>query len=195
MHTILKHDFSQELSEITDVLSTFSFTSEDILAGGGGKSGVTKLIEYPLNLRGWHEKTFDVKTTVDGQVNKAYTHGVDCYKNRVAFEIEWNNKDTFFDRDLSAFRLLHDINAISVGIIITRCDGLQDIFDLLGVGASYGTMTTHMNKLMRRLNGNISGGCPILVIGIGENQLDDSTGDWNTRMRAAAGPSIIEDFM
>jgi len=29
------------------------------------------------------------------------THKVDCYKNRIALELEWNNKDPFFDRDLN----------------------------------------------------------------------------------------------
>jgi len=36
------------------------------------------------------------------------THKVDCFKNRVALEIEWNNKDPFFDRDRNNFRLLFD---------------------------------------------------------------------------------------
>lgn len=31
---------------------------------------------------------------------------VDCYKNRVALEVEWNNKPPFFDRDLNIFRLI-----------------------------------------------------------------------------------------
>jgi len=33
---------------------------------------------------------------------------VDCFKNRVAIEVEWNNKDPFYDRDLNNFRLLYD---------------------------------------------------------------------------------------
>jgi hypothetical protein len=35
-------------------------------------------------------------------------------------EIEWNNKDPFFDRDLENFKRLHVDGAISVGIIVTR---------------------------------------------------------------------------
>ena len=60
------------------------------------------------------------------------THKVDCYKNRVALEVEWNNKDLFYDRDLNNFRLLFELRAIDVGLIFTRCDELQDIFDELG---------------------------------------------------------------
>jgi hypothetical protein len=43
-----------------------------------------------------------------------------------ALEIEWNNKDPFFDRDLENFKRLHSEGAISVGGIITRGKSLQD---------------------------------------------------------------------
>ena len=45
---------------------------------------------------------------------------------RVALEIEWNNKDPFFDRDLENFKRLHVDGAISVGIIVTRGRSLQE---------------------------------------------------------------------
>jgi hypothetical protein len=103
---------------------------------------------------------------VDEQSMDAPTHKVDCFKNRVALEIEWNNKDPFYDRDLNNFRLLFDLRAISVGVIITRCDELQDLFKALGRGASYGASTTHMSKLLPRIEGGSGAGCPLLVIGI-----------------------------
>jgi len=64
------------------------------------------------------------------------------------------------------FRLLFDLRAVSVGVIITRCDQLQEIFDELGRGSSFGASTTHMGKLLPRINGGSGGGCPILVFGI-----------------------------
>ena len=91
-----------------------------------------------------------------------------CFKNKVGLEIEWNNKDPFFDRDLNNFRLLFELRAVSVGVIVTRCDELQTIFNRLGKGKSYGNSTTHMSKLLPRLNGGGGGGCPILVFGIRE---------------------------
>jgi hypothetical protein len=94
------------------------------------------------------------------------THAVDCFKSRIALEIEWNNKDPFFDRDLNNFRLLFDLRVISLGVIITRCDELQEIFDSLGRGKSYGASTTHMSKLLPRIQGGGGAGCPLLVFGI-----------------------------
>jgi hypothetical protein len=42
-----------------------------------------------------------------------------------ALELEWNNKDPFFDRDLESFKRLHAEGAVSVGGLITRGDSLQ----------------------------------------------------------------------
>ncbi len=53
-------------------------------------------------------------------------------------EIEWNNKDPFYDRDLNNFRLLFELRAVSVGVIVTRCNELQEIFDALGRGTRPG---------------------------------------------------------
>ncbi len=44
----------------------------------------------------------------------------------LALEIEWNNKDPFFDRDLENFQRLHALSAISLGVIITRGSSRQD---------------------------------------------------------------------
>jgi hypothetical protein len=115
---------------------------------------------------GWIEKAFDTRIVVDKLEFVTPTHKVDCYKNRVALEVEWNNKDPFFDRDLNNFRLLFDLRAIDAGVIITRCTELQKIFNQLGRGPSFGNSTTHMAKLLPRLDGGSGGGCPVVVFGI-----------------------------
>lgn len=112
------------------------------------------------------EKQFQTAIEVDGARLDSPTHKIDCFKNGVALEIEWNNKDPFFDRDLNNFRLLFDLRAVSVGIILTRADALQDIFNQLGRGSSYGMSTTHMSKLLPRIRGGGGAGCPLLVFGI-----------------------------
>ncbi len=125
--------------------------------------------------RGWRERRFDTKITVDDSSYDSPTHKVDCFKNKVALEIEWNNKDPFFDRDLNNFRLLFELRVVSVGVIITRCDELQDVFNELGKGTSYGQSTTHMSKLLPRIEGGGGGGCPILVFGISRKLYDPSS--------------------
>jgi hypothetical protein len=41
-------------------------------------------------------------------------------------EIEWNNKDPFYDRDLENFKRLHADGAISIGAIVTRGPSLHN---------------------------------------------------------------------
>lgn len=96
------------------------------------------------------------------------THKVDCFKGHVGLEIEWNNKDPFYDRDLNNFRLLFDLRVIEVGVIVTRASNLQAIFRSLGpkVGNKCGASTTHMEKLLPRIEGGGGGGCLILAFGI-----------------------------
>jgi hypothetical protein len=166
---ILASDFPQEWKDLIDLLTSFRFYKSWINVGGGRKSKVSDAIDHFLYERGWVEKEFETSVTVDDLTMESPTHKVDCYKNQVALEIEWNNKDPFYDRDLNNFRLLFDLRAISVGIIITRCDHLQEIFDEIGRGKSYGSSTTHMARLLPRLEGGGGGGCPILVFGITRN--------------------------
>ena len=163
---ILHNDFPNEFRDITKLLEQFKFLKSWINVGGGSKSKVSGAIDSFLTKRGWKEKKFSTSVKVDDNIRESPTHKVDCYKNRVALEIEWNNKDPFFDRDLNNFRLLFELHAISIGVIITRTDELQTIFDNLGRGSSYGNSTTHLSKLLPRIEGGGGGGCPILVFGI-----------------------------
>jgi len=163
---ILRQDFPGEYGDICDVLGRFRLRKSHINVGGGRKSKVAEWIDKELGKKGWKEKRFQTSITVDEDVMNSPTHMVDCLKNRIALEIEWNNKDPFFDRDLNNFRLLFDLRAISVGVIITRCDELQEVFDSLGRGSSYGSSTTHMSKLLPRIQGGGGAGCPLLVFGI-----------------------------
>jgi hypothetical protein len=170
---ILKQDFPDEWKEIIAVLSEFRLLKSWLTVGGGRKSKVAEAFDGTLGKLGWQEKGFDTKVVVDGQSLDSPTHKVDCFKNRVALEIEWNNKDPFFDRDLNNFRLLFELRVVSVGIIVTRCDELQDIFDDLGRGSSYGSSTTHMGKLLPRIQGGGGGGCPLLVFGIRKSLFEE----------------------
>jgi hypothetical protein len=166
---ILTADFEAEWNDIIDVLTEFRLYKSWITNPGGRKSKVSAFIDNFLYERGWCEKEFSTQVVVDNLSMNTPTHKVDCFRNRVALEIEWNNKDPFYDRDLNNFRLLFELRAISVGVIITRRDELQDIFNDLGRGASYGASTTHMSKLLPRIEGGSGAGCPILVFGISKS--------------------------
>jgi hypothetical protein len=163
---ILATQFPEEWADILRVMNTFHLAKSDIATGGGNKSKVSRKIEDVLFNRGWKETNFDTKILVDGKEHPSPTHSIDCFKNRVGVEIEWNNKDPFYDRDLNNFRLLHQLDIMSVGVIITRSTELQDIFDKLGRGSSYGASTTHIEKLLPKIEGGGAGGCPVLALGI-----------------------------
>src|SRR5207249_11176983 len=155
-----------EWRDMLEVLGGFILLKSDILKPGGSKSLIANKIDAHFTQLGWIEKKFDTRIVVDENEFNAPTHSVDCFKNRVALEVEWNNKDPFYDRDLNNFRLLLDLRAISVGVIITRSDELQEIFEALGRGDSFGASTTHMSKLLPRIQGGSGAGCPLLVFGI-----------------------------
>ncbi|MCA0176992.1 MAG: restriction endonuclease [Proteobacteria bacterium] len=163
---ILKQDFPAEWRDICEVLGGFRLLRSWLTEGGGSKSKVSKDIDSALYSRGWEEKQFRTEIVVDGMRSESPTHQIDCFKNRVALEIEWNNKDPFFDRDLNNFRLLFELRAVSVGVIVTRSDELQQVFAGLGRASSFGASTTHMSKLLPRIEGGGGGGCPVLVFGI-----------------------------
>lgn len=165
---ILKIEFPNEWNDIITVLGNFQLMKSDLVVPGGSKSDISGKIDSHLYSLGWEEKQFDTKVVIDGVEYHSPTHKIDCYKNRVALEIEWNNKDPFYDRDLNNFRLLYELRAISVGVIVTRCDELQGIFNSLGRGKSFGASTTHMSKLLPRIQGGGGGGCPLLVFGISQ---------------------------
>jgi hypothetical protein len=157
---------SAEWADILHALRQFRLHRSEILKKGGRKSLISIRFDTYLIERGWSEKQFATAITVDGKTFETPTHKVDCHKNRVALEVEWNNKTEFCDRDLNNFRLLFELRAIDVGVIVTRCSHLQAIFDQLGRGKSYGPSTTHLDKLVPRIEGGGGGGCPIAVFGI-----------------------------
>ncbi len=179
---ILIHSFPEETIEICAALKKFELTSSDIKAPGGNESPIPKKISYLLRPLGWREvklvaKQFiGEKTGIEEEVS-VETHKIDYVKGKVAFDLEWNAKDQTFDRDLYAFRTFFEFNRIAVGILLTRSNDLDDYFKGLGsykdkygtvreYKAKYGASTTHMGKLIPRLNSGRSGGCPILALGI-----------------------------
>jgi hypothetical protein len=165
---VLQTAHNEAWQDVLGALRAFEFRRSEVLKGGGRKSVIANRIDSYLTDRGWAERKFQTKIKVDADERDSPTHKVDCFKGRVGLEIEWNNKDPFFDRDLNNFRLLFDLRVIEVGIIVTRSSRLQATFAKLGskVANKYGSSTTHMDKLLFRIEGGSGGGCPILAFGI-----------------------------
>ena len=85
---ILKNDFPSEWKDVINLLEQFKLCKSWISEGGGNKSKVASDIGSFLVKRGWIEKEFTTSVHVDDSVMDSPTHKVDCYKNRVALEIE-----------------------------------------------------------------------------------------------------------
>lgn len=126
---ILAGDFPEAVEGLIGALLSFRLGPREIIQSGGGQAASTMRLRDALYRAGWHKHEFVVQTVVDGHPREARSHEVDHVKQgaggTLALEIEWNNKDPFFDRDLENFQRLHALGAISLGVLITRGRALQ----------------------------------------------------------------------
>lgn len=221
--SIINDHFIEAANELSKILTNFWIHEHQIIQGGGGLSKITQQLAHLLNLDDWSKRKIESEHHVSGKILTSESHEVDHYKSfergNIGLEIEWNNKDPFYDRDLENFRKLHQIGELSVGIIITRGTSLQaelynvferfirelEPFNLENLlskmnlsdnakklfrpyfslpkeesirkitaviyASKYGTATTHMNKLLLRLNRGVGNPCPFILIGIGKERL------------------------
>lgn len=129
-NAILSIDFPEVADEIESILLASQVPIEEIISSGGGETLGTQRLRRALRDKGWRKHNFKVQRVIDGKALESQSHEIDHIRDfqagTVALEIEWNNKDPFFDRDLENFKRLHADGAISLGIIITRGPELQD---------------------------------------------------------------------
>ena len=127
---ILSGDFPEVAEQIQNILLGSTIPIEEIVGSGGGETKGTQRLRRALQDHGWRKHNFEIKRIIDGVPRESTSHEVDHIARfavgTVALEIEWNNKDPFFDRDLENYKRLHADGAISVGILITRGSTLQD---------------------------------------------------------------------
>jgi len=127
---ILEKDFPTALADLEGALAGLVVPISEIIGSGGGEAKGTQRMRHALNGFGWKKFTFDIRKSINGVEREAISHEVDHVKtfddHRLALEIEWNNKDPFFDRDLENFKRLHAEGAISVGIVVTRGSSLHE---------------------------------------------------------------------
>jgi CRISPR-associated protein Csd2 len=188
---ILSNSFLDEWNEIKNALHGLQITVDELLLPGGNESPIPPKFNEMLEPLGWQEVKISGDLIVriyprkgkKGHFADTYTnqktisnyidgHNIDFVKGRVALDVEWNSKDQTFDRDLFAMRTYHECDIISVGIIITRSQSLNNVFRRLNIIGKYGASTTWMGKLLPRLDSRRHGGCPILAIGIKEECIE-----------------------
>lgn len=184
---ILCNEFPAEYQEIVGALRMFRISTQDITLPGGNESGIPRIVSEIMRPLGWREDKLTAKLVVDEKTIQSDTHKVDYLKGKVAFDLEWNSKDQTFDRDLFAFRTFFEYGRISLGVLLTRSNSLDPVFKALGeyedrygtvrkIKNKYGACTTHMGKLLSRLEAGRNGGCPVLVFGITPRLITDWEG-------------------
>lgn len=131
---ILGTDFPAAVAELESILGGATIPIEEIVGGGGGEALGTQRLRRALAANGWAKTIFRIERRINDVLRESQSHEVDHVRTllldgqiaRIALEIEWNNKDPFFDRDLENFKRLHADGAISVGVIVTRGTSLHD---------------------------------------------------------------------
>lgn len=186
---ILSQTHDKTFGELMDTLDKFQIDLSDILEKGGNESKVPKKLSALLRPLDWRETEISgdlVVRLLEGKARKNSCrefqlkdfisgHKIDYVKGDVAVDLEWNSKDQTFDRDLYAFRTFFECGVISCGVLITRSERLNVVFDCLGseVKKKYGASTTWMGKLLPRIHARRHGGCPLLVVGITPETISD----------------------
>lgn len=127
--SIFTVDFPNEARELIDALLSLTIPVEELVGSGGGEARSTQFLRRQLAQAGWNKHNFQFQNFIDGVEQVSITHEIDHIRRgasgTIALEIEWNNKDPFFDRDLENFQRLHAQSAISMGSIVTRGSTLQ----------------------------------------------------------------------
>ena len=139
---ILSVDMPEASDEIEAILGELRIPIEELVAGGGGEAPVTQRLRRSFAENGWRKHNFEITKIVDGNPTESTSHEIDHVKKfgpyTFALEIEWNNKDPFYDRDLENFKRLHAEGAISIGCIVTRGqslhEGLRDMMEAFAQG-------------------------------------------------------------
>lgn len=190
---ILKESFPERFEDLVIALERFRPTLDELRSGGGGRTVFVRRFDESLgDMHGgtvWGKQniTIDKMVSLDGtplRSSKVRGHEIDMFGKGtshapipgIAVEMEWNNKDPFYDRDLINFQALHHEGAISMGVIVTRGPRLQELISHTirskDGGWKYGQSSTHWDKLVPRVNLGGGGQCPLLLIGIEPERID-----------------------
>lgn len=122
-------DFPDVVEQLETALLEVRLPITEIVGSGGGEAQLTQRLRRGFHQLGWRKRNIEMKKVVDGVEKESISHEIDHFlsleRGNFALEIEWNNKDPFFDRDLENFKRLHAEGVIGVGAIVTRGAELQ----------------------------------------------------------------------
>lgn len=184
---ILREALPERYEDLLSVLSAFAIDIDELIRGGGNRATHTSRFDALLHERGWGKRNITIAKLIDDRmIHSTRGHEIDMFGPGsteepypgVAVEMEWNNKDPFFDRDLINFAALHREGALAVGIIVTRGPTLQKfIGPVIKTGektksVKYGASTTHWDKIVPRVNLGGGGECPLLLVGIEPDRIN-----------------------
>jgi hypothetical protein len=187
---ILAGAFPARLGQLVRSLADFRITLDELRAGGGGRTEFVRRFDDSLRAQdgSWGKRNITIAKRLGfdddvREIARVRGHEIDMFGMGevdqfpgVAVEMEWNNKDPFYDRDLNNFAALHREGAIAAGVIVTRGPGLQELIGPVirskQGGFKYGQSTTHWNKLIPRVNLGGGGECPLLLVGIEPERID-----------------------
>jgi hypothetical protein len=173
---ILAHAFPELWADLQGAFGELNIHLAELEKGGGNRTPIAARFDASLSRRGWGKRTIEIEKHVDRiSVMGVRGHEIDMFKigpgreyPGVGCEMEWNNKDPFFDRDLNNFAALHREGVVAVGVIVTRGPSLQSVLNAAKIGGrtKYGASTTWWDKLLPRVNLGGGGECPLLLVGI-----------------------------
>ena len=177
---ILAQAFPSLFQELMRALYEFRIDyQKEIKIRGGARAKHTARFDQFLHDQGWRKHNVRVEKRIDDQpIFKTPTHEIDVFKlgedgwyPGIAVEMEWNNKDPFFHRDLNNFSSLHSDGVIAVGVIVTRGPSLQRRLEHCADAGEfaksvYGRSSTHWDKLVPIVNLGGGGQCPLVLVGI-----------------------------
>jgi len=205
---ILANDFSKDHNELMTVLGKFNLTRYDVVRPAKGKSPAAKQLDELMKLYGWFEgrpkmtyipgmdfRTNDVDPEIIAKLNAdkkeivKKSHHVDYMKYRIYCELEYSTNDTSYQRDLKCFADHRELSQCSVGIIITRSDEFFDaVYNLPEQTRKPNNKSvTIVSKLLKHLDANAAGRCPVLVVAMRPEIIVDLHEDYI--------PKSIDTFM
>jgi len=126
---ILREAFPERFAQLVEVLEGYRIDLDELTTGGGGRASHTARFDATLAAHGWGKRNISISRLIDGKViHETPGHEIDMFAELraddpypgIGVEMEWNNKDPFYDRDLLNFQALHHEGALAVGVIVTR---------------------------------------------------------------------------